>query len=146
MTQILSPALPRFSRSTLPAPADAADQLVVCVETTGEKTLMYSDGDTWVTLASSTPASIGASRDAIDADNGRIRTVSTSLTYTVRSGRMKGFSPTFLLPAGVTLTVATDGVVTINDSTTSVTRANSATQRLVALVYESPNKYTLTGS
>ena len=146
MTQILSPALPRFARSTLPTPRDAEDKMVVCVETTGEKTLMYSDGDTWVTLASSTPAPIAASRDALDADNGRIRRVSTSLTYTVRSGRMRGFSPTFLLPAGVTLTVATDGVVTVNDSTTSATRANSSTQRLVSLVYESPDKYTLTGS
>ena len=101
-------------------------------------------------LADAAPGSglwvpVDASRDITDFDDGLQLRVSTSCTLTLRVGRKQRLQFTVRPASGVTVTIASDGVVLINGSTASITRT-AASNTLFAVGDDGVESYWATGS
>jgi len=88
---------------------------------------------------------IGASRDALATDNGKTLVFSAAYTYTMVPGLPEGFSVAVRPPASGNASIARTAPVTLNDGTSTLTRAQ-ASNILFAVVYLGADTYAVTGS
>lgn len=86
-----------------------------------------------------------STRDFADSDNLLTLRATSSCSLTMRAGRVAGFQVNIQISSGTVLQIVSDGVCLLNDSTATITRIGSVSQRSIFIAYEAPNQYGVTG-